>query len=148
MIRSKLDRLNMNLIKLLVKIEDFLKIVFPNISVEFTLVLLTISISATFGILQAIIIFFKNKNVLESFYLFIYSFLGCFSGGVLGSILGAFLGIVFAAFTPAGDGLMGGLSGIGVADTFMNTIVISWFVGILTAGLITAIPLIESFNNQ
>ena len=138
----------MNLINLLIKIQDFLIPVFPNINIGLTSILLTILISTTIGILQATIIFLKNRNVLGSFYLFIYSFLGCCSGGFLGSILGAFLSIVFAAFIPAGDGLMGSLSAMAIANTFYQNIIIFWFVGILTGGVVTAIPLIESLNNK
>ncbi len=70
------------------------------------------------------------------------------SGGVLGSVAGAFIGITVAAFTTAEDGLFGGLSGIGVATVWADTIAICWFIGILIGGVITAKPLIESFDGE
>ena len=138
----------MNLLGLLIKIQGLIEQAFPNITIGFVLVLLTISISATIGILLASTLFLKNRNISESFYLFIYSFLGCLSGGVFGSVAGAFIGIIVAAFTPAGDGLFVGLAGIGIATILADTIAICWFIGILIGGVITAKPLIEFFDGE
>lgn len=110
------------------------------------LILATVILSAIIAILFAIISLFTKKNVLNSFDLFMYSFLGGLMGGLIGTIIGFALGYLVALIIPSSGDFM--FSDLNKAVGLVVVLFVCWLIGVIAGAITTIKPVIKFFSNS
>lgn len=134
------------LLKAIYKLISGINAVFPsikNLSYMEIGILATIIVSAIIAIFQSTSDLLKQKDIRNSFDLFMYSFLGGLFGGIIGTGIGLLLSsMIYLIIPPDCDFICDWFYPI----RLMVFISVSWFFGVLTGGIKTIRPVIRFFS--